>query len=91
MEESKLKGDLINRLKKKEETSEFSKEWLKLKILIQRDSGDKYKVESIAYSDISKKEIVKLVSLTKKGSITKEFHSLIEDLKTLNSPWSVEN
>ena len=84
----KLKGDLFN--KYKENLTKFSEEWLKFQILVQRDGGDKYKVEDIAFSEISNKKIVKLVSLSNGPSVTKEFSNLIENLKTTGSPWMVE-
>ena len=85
-----LKGKLLNNLN--ESLLEFSEEWLKLKVLIQRDGGDKFKVEHIIDSSASsiKKRLVKLVSLVDGSSINKEFSKLINDIKTPGSPWGVE-
>lgn len=91
-EESKLKGRLLEDSKEESPVEIFSEEWLKTKVLIQRDGGDRYEVKDIISQTFgaSGKRLVKLISLKDGHSLTKEFSDVIEKIKIPGSAWSIE-
>ena len=86
--DNRLKGNLVER-SKKANLEEYSENWLKEKIFIQRDGPEEFKVEGIGDGSGSKR-IVRLVSLKDGHSLTKEINQLINDIKIQGSPWELK-
>lgn len=66
----------------------YSDEWLKLQTYIQRDSGDKYKINDM-YNNIKGKRILKLIRLRDNIQITKEVNDFVNILQNKEGAWSV--